>query len=105
MKQYLYDIIFLNGNIAWKDAIMKQPAPTKPRNPKGKIRDAEDLGMILRNRRKELGYTQIELAQACKCSPRFIGELERGIAGANLKQVLHVCRTLGIDLFAKVRGK
>lgn len=84
---------------------MKLTMPSKPRNTAGKIRDVEDLGTILRNRRKELGYTQIELAQACKCSPRFIGELERGIAGGNIKQVLHVCHTLGIDLFAKVRGK
>ena len=84
---------------------MKLTAPSKPRNPDGKIRDAEDLGTIMRNRRKELGFTQTELAQVCKCSPRFIGELERGVAGGNIKQVIYVCRMLGIDLFAKVRGK
>ena len=83
---------------------MKLTTPSKPRNPDGKIRDAEDLGKILRDRRKELGYTQTELAQACKCSPRFIGEIERGIAGGNIKQVIHVCKTLGIDLFARARG-
>lgn len=55
--------------------------PPKPKAPKGKIREASDLGAMLRERCKELGLTQIELAQACKCSPRFIGELERGVAG------------------------
>lgn len=79
--------------------------PTKPRNPEGKIRDPEDLGYIIKDRRKELGLTQTQLAQACKCSPRFIGDMERGIAGGNIRQVIRVCKTLGIDLFAKVRGK
>ena len=62
----------------------------KPRNPRGKIRDAEDLGQAIRKRRKKLGLTQVQLADACQCSPRFIGELERGVAGGNIKQVLYV---------------
>ena len=78
--------------------------PRKPRNVDGKLRDAEDLGLVIRKRRKELGLTQVQLAKSCGCSPRFIGELERGIAGGNIKQVLHICKMLGIDLFAKVRG-
>lgn len=41
---------------------------------------------MLRERRKELGLTQVELAQACKCSPRFIGELKRRVAGGNIKR-------------------
>ena len=46
---------------------------------------------LFRKRRK-LGLTQVQLADACQCSPRFIGELERGVAGGNIKQVLYVCR-------------
>ena len=79
--------------------------PPKPRNVDGKLRDAEDLGAIIRKRRRELGITQVQLAKSCRCSPRFIGELERGVAGGNIKQVLAVCRELGIDLYAKVRGE
>lgn len=77
---------------------------SKPRNPNGKLRDAEDLGQIIKQRRKDLNLTQIELANACKCSPRFISELERGVAGGNIKQVIYVCRKLGLDLYAKPRG-
>lgn len=78
--------------------------PPKPRNVDGKLRDAEDLGQIIRAQRKALGMTQVQLAQACRCSPRFVGDLERGVAGGNIKQVITVCRNLGIDLYARVRG-
>ncbi len=84
---------------------METIKPRKPRNVDGKIRDASDLGSIMRKRRVQLGLTQVQLAKACNCSPRFIGELERGVAGGNIKQVIHVCKMLGIDLFAKVRGE
>ncbi len=83
---------------------MEAISPRKPRNTDGKLTDAATLGSIIKQRRKELGYTQIQLAQICKCSPRFIGELERGCAGGNIKQVIHVCAMLGIDLFARARG-
>ena len=84
---------------------MQQIRPKKPRNVDGKLRDATDLGAIIRRRRKELGLTQVGLARSCNCSPRFIGDLERGVAGGNIKQVIYVCKMLGIDLFAKARGR
>ena len=83
---------------------MEFQAPTKPRRTDGKIRDALDLGETIRERRKELELTQVQLAKSCRCSPRFIGELERGMAGGNIKQVIRVCHELGIDLYARVRG-
>ncbi len=82
---------------------MKLELPPKPRMP-GQLRDAADLGKILRDRRKQAGLTQKQLAEVCHCSPRFISELERGVAGGNIKQVIAVCREVGIDLFAKPRG-
>lgn len=77
----------------------------RPRNVDGNVRDAEELGQFIRKRRKELGMTQVELSKFCKCSPRFIGELERGIAGGNIKQVLKVVHMLGMDLFIRTRGE
>lgn len=69
----------------------------------GQIRTAEDLGTLLRARRRRLGYTQSDVAAAAHCSVRFVSEVERGIAGGNIKQVLRLCALLGIDLFAKER--
>lgn len=77
----------------------------KPQNTNGKISDVYDLGEAIRKRRKKLGYTQVQLAKACKCSPRFIGEIERGIAGGNIKQVLKICHSIGIDIYAIPRGE
>lgn len=78
--------------------------PPKPRNPQGRIRDAEDLGEAIRQRRRDMGLTQVQVAETCHCSPRFVGDLERGIAGGNIKQVIRVCRELGMDLYIKPRG-
>ena len=74
------------------------------RNTQGRIYSAEGLGHMIRMRRKKLGITQQQLAEACQCSPRFVGELERGVAGGNIKQVLTVCQAIGLDLYGKERG-
>ena len=78
--------------------------PPKPRNVDGKVRDAQTLGEIIRRRRKKLGMTQTDLARACHCSVRFVSELERGEAGGNIKQVISLCKEIGIDLYARERG-
>ena len=80
------------------------PELQKPRNEDGRLRDAEDLGAAIRMRRKELGLTQAQLAEFSRCSPRFISELERGVAGGNIRQVLEVCKNIGLDLYARARG-
>ena len=42
------------------------------------IFDAAEIGAFIRLRRKELGYTQEQVAAMSDCSPRLIGEIERG---------------------------
>lgn len=69
-----------------------------------RIDTPKDLGEVIRSRRKALGYTQHDIAEFNQCSPRFISELERGVAGANLRQTIEVANSLGIDLFACERG-
>lgn len=54
---------------------MESQIPSKPRSVDGKLRDADDLGAIIRRRRQELGLTQAQLAQSCKCSPSSLASL------------------------------
>ena len=64
----------------------------------------EELGECIRARRKKLGYTQQEVAEFNRCSPRFVSELERGKAGANLRQMLKIAHSIGIDMTLWDRG-
>lgn len=70
-----------------------------------KVTSMKDLGSLLRNRRKELGYTQEQIAQMMGCSPRLIGEAERGRGTVAFQTVIDLACGLGIDLTARVRGK
>ena len=59
-----------------------------------------DLGPILRKRRKLLGYTQEEVSEMLECSPRLVGEMERGRGTVGFDKVMAYATALGIDLVA-----
>ncbi len=63
------------------------------------------LGAAVRRRRKALGYTQEEVAEFNQVSPRFVGDLERGVAGGTFARVLDVCNSIGLDLLVQERGE
>ena len=63
-----------------------------------KIENIEDLGQILKKRRKHIGITQKELALSCGCGLRFISDLENGKPTCHIGKVLRVIRALGMDL-------
>lgn len=67
------------------------------------IRDAKDLGELVRRRRHELGLTQTEVAEVANANLRFVSELERGKPTARFETVMRVLGTLGIELEARVR--
>ena len=69
-----------------------------------KITSAQELGQAIRKRRKELGYTQTELADFSRCGLTFVSDLERGKKTAELEKALQVVNVLGIDLLSEVRG-
>jgi len=69
-----------------------------------KITSAQELGQAIRKRRKELGYTQTELADFSGCGLTFVSALERGKKTAELEKVLQVVNVLGIDLLFEARG-
>jgi y4mF family transcriptional regulator len=57
-----------------------------------------DIGLLIRQTRKQQGLTQVELASYADVSVRFIHELEHGKASAELGLCLKVLATLGIDV-------
>lgn len=67
------------------------------------IRNATELGALIRSRRRELGLTQTEVAEVANTNLRFVSELERGKATARLENVMRVLAALGIDLEARIR--
>jgi len=68
------------------------------------IRGANDIGRVIRTRRKALGYSQSRLADLCGTGIRFISDLENGKATIELGKALSVLSALGIDIEAKIRG-
>ena len=62
------------------------------------LADAGALGLAVRRARKTHGLTQAGLAGLAGTGPRFISELERGKASAELGKVLDVLAVLGLHL-------
>jgi HTH-type transcriptional regulator / antitoxin HipB len=58
----------------------------------------QDIGKMVRETRKAMGVTQKALALTSGTGLRFIVELERGKATAEIGKVLTILKTLGIQL-------
>ena len=69
-----------------------------------KIIDSITLGATIRARRKELGYTQSDLAEFTGFSISFISDLERGKKTAEIGKALQLIRLLGMDIKIEKRG-
>lgn len=57
----------------------------------------------MRERRRALAVTQVELAGLARVGPRFIGELERGKPTLELEKVLRVLDRLGLAVRVEPR--
>jgi len=69
------------------------------------MRGTQDIGALVRARRKALGYSQARLADLCGTGTRFISDLENGKATIELGKALTVLSALGIDMEASIRGE
>lgn len=63
--------------------------------------DSLQIGHIIRERRKSLGFTQADLAGLSNTGVRFIIELERGKPTVQLNKVLDVLRVLNLKVKIK----
>ena len=69
-----------------------------------KIIDAKSLGKAIRDRRKELLYTQTYLSEFTGFSVSFISDLERGKPTVELEKTLKIINILGLDILIEKRG-
>lgn len=67
------------------------------------IKSPQDLGLIMRARRKEQKFSQQEFADFCGVGRRFVSECESGKPRLEFGKLLQVLHGLGIDLVAKPR--
>jgi y4mF family transcriptional regulator len=69
-----------------------------------KIIDSKSLGEMIRERRKELNYTQAFLAEFTGLSVTFISDVERGKSTAEIGKVIQLLHILGMDILVERRG-
>lgn len=69
-----------------------------------KIFTSEDIGRIVREKRKSDGLTLDEAAGLCGVSYAFLSALENGKETVRLDKVLQVTDALGIELEARLRS-
>ncbi|MFN0164190.1 MAG: type II toxin-antitoxin system Y4mF family antitoxin [Burkholderiales bacterium] len=66
-------------------------------------RSSADLGAIIRDRRKQLALTQLDLAGLANSGNRFIVEVENGKPTVQLQKVLDLLQLLGLELVVRAK--
>lgn len=67
------------------------------------IRSSEDLGVLIREQRKHLALTQLDVAGLGNTGNRFIVDVENGKPTVQLQKVLDLLDLLGLEV--AVRSK
>lgn len=70
-----------------------------------KVTDSKSFGAAIRERRKQLRYTQAFLSEFSGFSVSFISDLERGKPTAELEKALHIANLLGLNCDVSPRGE
>lgn len=68
------------------------------------IRNANDIGALIRDRRSKVGWDQQTLADRVGVSRLWVNEVERGKPGAGLGRVLNTLAALGVELQSRQPG-
>ena len=69
-----------------------------------KILDVISLGSAIKERRKELNYTQKFLSEVTGLSSSFISDLEHGKETTEIGKVLFLITTFGLNFILEKRG-
>jgi transcriptional regulator with XRE-family HTH domain len=76
-----------------------------PRPPKHVVFSREEAGRRVREQREAQGVTQVELAKALGVTQSNVSEMERGIRGLTVHQVVKLARTLKVSTDAILSGE
>ncbi|HLL91586.1 MAG TPA: helix-turn-helix transcriptional regulator [Solirubrobacteraceae bacterium] len=68
------------------------------------IRTADELTQTVRERRRELGLTQEQLADIIGVHRAFVSKLERGRGAPRFDLLLRLVQALGMDVELRPRG-
>lgn len=68
------------------------------------MKTTEQLGAVIRTRRKNLKLTQKELAMVCGTGLRFIVDLENGKSTCQIGKTLQVLNALGLAITTTIIG-
>lgn len=68
------------------------------------VNDSISLGQVIRNRRKELAYTQKYISEITGFSMSFLSDLENGKSTCEIGKTLHLMNLLGLNINVEVRG-
>ena len=69
-----------------------------------KIKDVDDFGKKIKERRRKLGYTQKYISDFTGFSVSFISDLENGKKTIELGKALQLANILGMDVILQERG-
>jgi len=68
-------------------------------NPNGNtVSSMDEIGKLVKEKRKEDGLTQTELAELSQVGTRFLSELENGKPTLRFDKVIQVLQNLGLQL-------
>ena len=69
------------------------------------INQCSDIGILIRQKRKEDGLTLLDAASLCGVGYRFLSEFENGKETAEIGKILKVLSGLGLELTISSRGR
>ena len=101
----MYPMNFFEQNLPNREYVLAFLPESPIIIPKGNMNVATEteLGVIIRERRKKQGLTIAELSMMVPCSPRLLGELERGKRGVSVGVILQLLALLGLTVDIKGR--
>ncbi|MBR3235877.1 MAG: helix-turn-helix transcriptional regulator [Atopobiaceae bacterium] len=73
--------------------------------PNTRILNMEDMGGLVRLRRRELGMTQADVSRLTGFSMRLVGEIERGKEHVSADKLLRLLDVLNMTMTVHVEGK